>query len=348
MKAVDESRETIQKFLGAANHREIIFTGSATEANNLAIQGIAGSSEKDISSLPQVITTKIEHPSVLEPIRALEAYGKIEAVYLAVDKEGLISLEELKRALDENTILVSIGYANSEIGVIQPIQKAVKRVKEFNPRIIFHTDAVQAIQFLESDVQKLGADLMTISAHKIYGPKGIGVLYVRDGIRLEPVIYGGGQEYGLRSGTENVPLIVGFAKAIEILKEGKSNQKNIEKIKSFRNYLWEELQAAVPGISINGSLEHRLPNNLNIFIPNVDSEIFLIAFSEAGICVSSGSACASRSQKPSHVIEALGRNTREGCHLRITLGRQTNRQELDQFLKELIALLQEFGRQVRA
>ncbi|MEK7566994.1 MAG: cysteine desulfurase family protein [Patescibacteria group bacterium] len=376
MKAIDESRETLQKFLGAKTPREIIFTGSATEANNLAIFGaVWGNSEnpfrkhslvqriahsvspsdsaeggnharsaakvleKDISSLPKIITTAIEHPSVLEPIRQLAERGEVEVVYLGVDKDGLINLEELKNSIDENTFLVSIGYANNEIGTIQPIAEAVKIVKEFNKKIIFHTDAVQAIQFLESNVQKLGVDLMTISAHKIYGPKGIGALYVRDGVGLEPIIYGGGQEYGLRSGTENAPLIVGFAKAVDILASWKSDFKNIQKIKELRDYLWQKIKIRTSDVRINGAMrdkmgDKRLPNNLNIHIPHVDGEAMLVALSEAGICVSSGSACASRSQKPSHVISAIG-GTHEGLNLRVTFGRQTVERDINLFLEIL-------------
>lgn len=335
IKAVDESRATIQKFLGAKSPREIIFTGSATEANNLAIFGLYGHTT---SVKSRIITTQIEHQSVLEPIRALEKEGKIEAVYLGVDKEGLINPEELKSSINENTVLVSVGYANNEIGTIQPIQEAEKIVKELNPKTIFHTDAVQTIQFLESDVQKLGVDLMTISAHKIYGPKGIGALYVRDGVKLEPVIYGGGQEYGLRSGTENVPLIVGFAKAVEILENWKTKE-SIEKITKLRDYLWQTLAPDSSGARVNGAMgDKRLPNNLNVHIPNVDGETLLIALSEAGICVSSGSACASRSQKTSHVIIAIG-GPADGVNLRLTLGKQTDANDIEIFLKKLKALI---------
>ncbi|MCH7883178.1 cysteine desulfurase [Patescibacteria group bacterium] len=394
IKAIDEAREIVQKFLNAKMPREIIFTASATEANNLAIRGIIFSScapqtsyadtgsrqsfnKKDFNycrclsarrldrdkvaidepkacacaiyprtmsaSLPRVITTVIEHSSILEPIRALEKEGLIEAAYLDVNREGMIDLDELKKALSENTVLVSIGYANNEIGVIQPILEISKIIREFRSKrptqlLYFHTDAVQAIQFLEIDVEKLGVDMMTISAHKIYGPKGIGALYVRDGIRLDPVIYGGGQEYGLRSGTENVPLIVGFAKAIEILAAWRKNSKNIQKVQNLRDYLWEQLKSSVSGMLLNGPEEKRLPNHLSVFIPEKDSETVLVALSEQGVCVSNGAACASRSQKPSHVIGALGRK-REGCNLRITFGRGTSRKELDAFMKIFLSLL---------
>src|SRR3989344_285591 len=333
IKAVDGARGTIQKFLGARSPHEIIFAGSATEANNLATRGVVKLKTPRVAK-PRVITTRIEHPSVLEPIRRLAEHGEIEAVYLGVDKGGLINPEELKSSINENTVLVSIGYANNEIGTIQPIQEAVKIVKELNPKIIFHTDAVQAIQFLEADVKKLGVDLMTVSAHKIYGPKGIGALYVKDGIKLESVIYGGGQEYGLRSGTENVPFIVGFAKAVQILEKWKT-QTNIKKLESLRDYLWQEMQTWKRGFQVNGVMgEKLLPNNLNIHIPSADGETLLVALSEAGACVSSGSACASRSQGPSHVITAIG-GRENGANLRLTIGRQTVKDDIDAFLETL-------------
>jgi len=338
IKAVDGARGIIQKFLGASSPHEIIFTGSATEANNLAICGPLGYPVAKWGDKPKIITTQIEHQSVLEPIRRLAEREQIEAVYLGVDKEGLINLEELKSLINEDTVLVSIGHANNEIGTIQPIQEAVKIVEELNPKIIFHTDAVQAVQFLESDVQKLGVDLMTISAHKIYGPKGIGALYVRDGIKMQPVIYGGGQEYGLRSGTENVPLMVGFAKALEILARWKTKE-NIEKIAKLRDYLWQEMQIWKRGFQVNGATgEKRLPNNLNVHIPDIDGETLIVALSEAGICVSSGSACASRSQKPSHVINALG-GRETGANLRLTVGRPTSKADIDLFLEKFKPLI---------
>ncbi|MBI2039073.1 MAG: cysteine desulfurase [Candidatus Niyogibacteria bacterium] len=352
IKAVDEAREAIATFMGAAHPREIIFTGSATEANNLAIRGIVKNSVFD---KPHVVTTAIEHASVLETVRALarqnfasqnlggrEQTGTIEATILPVGSDGRVSPDAVRAAVKENTALVSIGYANNEIGTLQPVAEIAKVIREFrktqSPRLqppasslqhpVFHTDAVQAAPWLDVDVKKLGVDMMTISAHKMYGPKGAGALYVKDGIQLEPVIYGGGQEYGLRSGTENVPAIVGFAKAAEMTGEWKKSAANIGVIEKFRDDAWKEVQAIAPNAELNGPVKNRLPNNLNIFIPDVDPEIFLVALSEDGICVSSGSACAARALGESHVITAIGKGGNDGCHLRITFGRQTTEDDI--------------------
>ncbi|MBI1957401.1 MAG: cysteine desulfurase [Candidatus Niyogibacteria bacterium] len=331
IKAVDDARETIADFVGAAHPREIIFTGSATEANNLAIRGVISNAQRVVLRNQKrttlwavhIITTAIEHASVLEPIHMLEKAGIIEVAILPVSETGLITPDAVAAAVQENTALVSIGWANNEIGTIQPIADIVRAVKAKNPKILVHTDAVQAAPWLDIDVKKLGVDLMTISAHKMYGPKGIGALYVKDGIKLEPVIYGGGQEYGLRSGTENVPGIAGFAKAAEMTAKWKKNAANTCAIEKLREYAWNEIRRIVPDAELNSPLKNRLPNYLNVFIPDADPEAFLIALSEDGVCVSSGSACAARSQTLSHVIAAIGKASKKGCHLRITLGRQT-------------------------
>ena len=354
IKAVDGARETVARFVGASQPREIIFTGSATEANNLAIRGIVSNAQRVVLRnqkrttlwVAHIVTTAIEHASVLEPIRALEKAGAIEATILGVDTGGRIQPEAVTAALRENTVLVSIGLANNEIGTIQPIAEIVAAVKAKSPREaqrvvlrnqkrttlwapIIHTDAAQAAPWLDVDVRKLGVDLMTISAHKMYGPKGIGALYRKDEVKLEPILYGGGQEYGLRSGTENVPAIVGFAKAAERTAEWKENAENIRAVEELREHLWNEIRRIIPNAEVNGHPSERLPNNLNVFIPNADPDVFLIALSEDGMCVSSGSACAARSQMLSHVIQAIGKADKNGCHLRITLGRRTARTDID-------------------
>lgn len=332
--ALDAARAAIASFIGAVHPREIIFTGSATEANNLAIRGVIHT--RGSTSGPHVITTAIEHASILEPLRALERDGKAEIEYVLVDEFGLANPDEVARRVRETTVLVSVGYANNEIGTIQPIAEIARAVYAKNPKTLIHTDAVQAAMFLSTDVRNLGVDLMTVSAHKMYGPKGIGALYVKDGIHLEPIMYGGGQEYGLRSGTENVPAIVGFAKAVQLAAEWKSDAKNVANMKSLRDFTLAEIQRVVPDAKLNGHPAHRLPNNLNVFIPGVDRELFLIALSEEGICVSSGSACAARGQKISHVISALGRGDKpRGCHLRITLGIRTTRDDIIALLEAM-------------
>ena len=344
-KAIDDSREVVKNFIGASVLREIIFTGSATEANNLVIFGVLKNRQHGmLPILPHIITAQIEHESVLEPCRALEQEGSAEVTYLKPDHDGLISAGQVKDALRSETVLVSIGYANNEIGVIQPIPEISQIVKAFRkPSTIYpllHTDASQAAQFLDMNVENLGIDLMTLSAHKIYGPKGIGVLYVRAGIKLRLILYGGGQEYGLRSSTPNVPYIVGFAKALEILISWKTGD-GPKKLLELRDYLLKNILESIPYASLNGHPDKRLPNNVNIcFGSKTDGEALLIALSEAGVCVSSGAACSARSQKPSHVIQALGKSAREAsASLRITIGRMTVKEEVDDFLAILIDII---------
>ncbi len=333
-KAIDDSREVVKNFIGASALREVIFTGSATEANNLAIFGVLKIGQHSI--LPHIITTQIEHESVLESCRALEKDGSAEVTYLKPDHDGLISAGQIRDALRPETVLVSVGYANNEIGVIQPIPEISQVIRAFRkPSKLYpllHTDASQAAQFLDMNVENLGIDLMTLSAHKIYGPKGIGALYIREGIKLRPILYGGGQEYGLRSSTPNVPYIVGFAKALEILNKWKA-AGGPKKASELKDYLLKGVLGGIPYASLNGHPDKRLPNNVNICLGSkTDGEALLIALSEAGVCVSSGAACSARSQKPSHVIQALGKSAREAsASLRITLGRMTVKEEIDDF-----------------
>ena len=350
MKAVDDAREVVKNFLGASALREIIFTGSATEANNLAILGVIPRNLRT-PGVGHIITTAIEHESVLEPMRVLEKDGITQVTYLKPDSNGLISARQVMDALRPETVLVSIGYANNEIGVIQPISEIAKVIQDFRKSNqkpgshfpVFQVDAAQAAQFLDMNVERLGVDLMTLSAHKIYGPKGIGALYVRDGIKLRPILYGGGQEYGLRSSTQNVPYIVGLAYALAVTRKWQSGGGQ-QKILKLRDYLLDNILRAIQRTALNGSLEKRLPNNINIcFGGETDGEALLIALSEKGICVSSGAACSARSQKASHVIQALGKSAKEAsASLRITLGRMTTRKEADDFLAVLIDIVQKF------
>ncbi len=405
-KTVDESREKIVKSIGA-DFREVIFTGSATEANNLAIRGIAKrimnnevriknkEFKKTIihnssSIIPRIIVSAIEHESVLETARDLEKNG-VEIIYLPVDKNGIVNLKKLKEALNENTILVSIMYANNETGVIQPIAEISKIIKNFreelriknyelsdkksihqftNPPIypLFHTDAVQAFQFLNCNVNDLGVDLMTLSAHKIYGPKGMGALYINskhearnskqiqnsklklknkiqnisDFQAVSPLITGGGQEFGLRSGTENVAGIVGFAKAIELA--DKNREKEYKRISELKKYFWHQLEKIFPATQINAgqiadlrgkSKELKfLPNILNVYFPGHRAEELLIKLDLNGVAVSSGSACAAFSSKPSHVLKALGYNEKKiNSILRFSFGKFTTKGDLDTTFK---------------
>ena len=324
MSAVDRARQIVADFLGCGP-AEIIFTGSATEADNLAIYGLVKKGD-------HIITSAIEHHAVLETCRALEKRG-VEATYLPVDKDGLISVSDLDKAIKPNTALVSIMYANNEIGTVQPIQEMGKLLQDH--KILFHTDAVQAANFLDCDVEKLGVSLLTLSSHKIYGPKGVGVLYIKNGVKISPMIYGGGQEQSIRSGTENVAGIVGFGEAIKQIQDPKIKIHNI-KIRQFRDKLIKMILKLIPDSRLNGSQTNRLPNNVNISFKGAEGEAVVIALDQKGIACSTGSACSSKSLEPSHVLLALGLSHEEAHgSLRITLGRNTTEQEINRLLNVL-------------
>ncbi|MDO8676084.1 MAG: cysteine desulfurase family protein [Candidatus Azambacteria bacterium] len=342
---IDRSREKIAKFFNCG-FNEIIFTGSATEANNLAILGIARSvspaSDRNLVKTMHFITSVIEHESVLEPLKELQKIGH-EITYLPVNKDGFINISDLEKAIKNNTVLVSVIYANNEIGTIQPIKEIGKFIEKINskrreanlPKIYFHTDAVQALQFLECRPDWLKVDLMTFSGHKIYGPKGIGGLYVRKNTPIFPVISGGGQEFGLRSGTENVASIVGFAKAIELV--FKNREVQFKHILNLRDKLLNYIIKNNEEIKVNGALNpstslrtsNRLPNNLNLRFPGISNETLLVALDQAGVAVSAGSACSSRALGVSHVLKAIGLNEGQAKEsIRITLGKNTNEKEI--------------------
>jgi cysteine desulfurase len=331
MAALDRSREVIANSIGA-DFREIIFTGSATEADNLAVRGVL---ERSRIKTPKIIVSSIEHESVLETVRDLERSRSAEVVFLSVNRRGVIDLKELKNALDERVVLVSLIYANNEIGTVQPIMEAVNIIKNFRkkgPGLLFHTDAAQAFQFLNCDVAELGIDLMTLSSHKIYGPKGVGALYVHasDGnATLRPSFTGGGQEFGLRSGTENIPAIVGFAKAVELL--ASSRKLASKRIEELRKELWRGIKKTYPKAEINGvlSVDDSLPNILNVFFPGRHAQDLLTKFDLNGLAVSSGSACRARAAQSSYVIEALGHSKeRAMSSIRFSLGRPTTKEEV--------------------
>jgi cysteine desulfurase len=340
--AVDASREAIARMIGA-EFREIIFTDSATEANNLALRGAVNFYKKNNVSAkqPRIIISSIEHESVLETARALENEG-VEVMYLPVDKEGVVSLDTLKKALSENTILVSIMYVNNEIGTVQPLQEIAKIIADHkaknsaknNPSKIyplFHADAAQAFQLFDCNVKTLGVDLMTLSAHKIYGPKGIGVLKITK--ELEPEITGGGQEFGLRSGTENVPAIVGFAKAMELAAETRA--KEVKRLSELRKALWASIKKIVPHAEINGPITaSHSPHILNAYFKGHEAQDLLVKFDRAGIAVSSGSACRSRAIEPSYVLQALGfSKERATSSIRFSFGRQTTKGDVTKATK---------------
>ena len=333
--AIDRARESAAKFL-SCDAQEIVFTGSASEANNLAIFGL-------VKAKDHIITTQIEHPAILEPCRALERRG-VEVTYLPVNREGLVLVSDIEKAIKSNTVLISVMYANNEIGTIQPVAEIgellkIRRQKGKN-RIYFHTDAVQAANYLDCNVEKLGVDLLTLSCHKIYGPKGVGILYVKNDTKLQPLIYGGGQEHGLRSGTENIAGIIGMGRAIEEIQNPKVKIQII-RTRQFRDKLIRIILKSVPDCRLNGSAVQRLPNNINLSFRGLEGEALVISLDQKGIAVSTGSACSVRNLQPSHVLLALGLSAPEAHgSLRITLGRYTTQQEIEKFLKVLPGIVE--------
>jgi cysteine desulfurase len=296
--AVEHAREQIAKLIGATA-KEIIFTSGATESNNLAIKGIA---EMYKERGNHIITQVTEHKAVLDTCKRLEKYG-YRVTYLPVKADGLIDIEDLKRAIDEKTILVSIMFANNEIGVIQPVAEIGKLCHEKG--VIFHTDAVQAVGKVPVDVNAMNIDVLSLTAHKLYGPKGVGALYVRrrnPRVQISAQIDGGGHERGMRSGTLNVPSIVGFGKACEIA--GEEMASEAARLKAMRDHLREKLESALDYVEVNGSWEHRLPGNLNMSFVYVEGESLLMGIND--VAVSSGSACTSATLEPSYVLKALG------------------------------------------
>ena len=332
-----ESREKIANLLGGRAN-EIIFTSGGTESNNLALLGVFEKAFKNGILKPHIITTNIEHPAILEVCSEIERRGG-EVTYISVSEEGLISTKEVLGAVKENTILVSTMYANNEIGTIQPIKeigKVIKNWKEKNKTNYpyFHTDACQAALHLPLDVSKLGVDLMTLDSIKMYGPRGIGLLYVKSGIQISPILHGGGQEKGYRSGTENVSAILGFAKAFEIAKNLCESEST--RLSSIRDYGIKFICKNFSNSHVNGSLTERLPNNINICFPDSDSEFLVISLDVLGISVSYSSACRTiRENSSSYVISALGKENCSLSSLRITLGRETQKKDIDILVKEL-------------
>lgn len=326
-KAVEEAREKVAKAIGA-QAREIYFTGSGSEADNWALKGFAAANKKKGN---HIITTNIEHPAVLNTCKYLEAEG-FEVTYLPVDSDGLISLEELKKSIKGTTILISIMFANNEIGTIQPIQEIGAIAHEKG--IIFHTDAVQAIGNVDIDVEKLNIDLLSLSAHKFYGPKGVGALYVKKGVKISSYLHGGQQERGKRASTENIPGIVGLGRAIE-LAAGNMEAYN-KKLLNLREKTIEGLLAKVPYIRLNGHRTNRLPGNVNMSFQYIEGESLLLMLDMQGVCGSSGSACSSGSLDPSHVLMAIGL-PHEIAHgsLRLTFGDENTEEDVDFILEEI-------------
>ncbi len=326
-KAVEEAREKVAKALGA-QAREIYFTGSGSEADNWALKGIAAAYK---NKGKHIITSAIEHPAIMNSCKYLEGEG-FEVTYLPVDGDGLVSLEQLKNAIKENTILISIMFANNEIGTIQPIQEIGAFAHEKG--ILFHTDAVQAVGNIPIDVEKMNIDLLSLSGHKFYGPKGIGALYIRKGVKISSLIHGGQQERGKRASTENIPSIVGLGKAIELAT--KNLEEYNKKLISLREKTIEGLMAKIPYIRLNGHRTQRLPGNVNISFQFIEGESLLLMLDMKGVCGSSGSACSSGSLDPSHVLLAIGL-PHEIAHgsLRLSFGDENTEEDVDYILEEI-------------
>ncbi len=319
-KALEAARGTVAHWLGAKSS-EIIFTAGGTEANNLAIHGVMRRFSK-----ASVVVAAIEHESVLAPARR---YERREA---AVQPDGRLDLDDLKAKAGDNTVLVSVGYANNEIGAVQPLREISRLVAEIRRQrqaagndlpLYFHADACQAANYLDLHVARLGVDLMTLNGGKIYGPKQSGCLYVKAGIELEPLINGGGQERGLRSGTENVAAAIGFAEALKIAQT--MRREETERLRKLQKQFIDELTEVIPDITVNGSLKYRLPNNIHFTIPGQDNERLLIQLDEAGIVAAAGSACSASNEEFSHVLHAIGLDEAAArASLRFTMGRETN------------------------
>ncbi len=332
---IDEAREEIAKILGGVRPDEILFTSGGTESDNLAI---LGSARKNKEKKNHIITSKIEHHAVLHPCEKLEKEG-FEVTYLPVDKYGLVDPKDVKNALRKDTVLVSIMYANNEIGTIEPISEIAEVIKNFRKENktqfpYFHTDACQAAGYLNLNINDLGVDMLTLNGSKIYGPKGIGILYLKTGVKIEPLVYGGGQEKNLRSGTENIAGIVGLTKALKLADEKK--EEETERLLKLGKKLKEEILKTIPKTFLNGHSEKRLPNNINITILDIEGEALILHLDQYGIYTSTGSACTSHSLDPSHVILAIGLPY-EAAHgsLRFALGRYTTEEDIDYVLEKL-------------
>ena len=330
-KEIEKAREKVANLIGC-NKKEIYFTSCGSEADNTAIKGIA---YKNKIKGNHIITSKIEHHAILESCKLLEKQG-FEVTYLNVDKNGFVDLGELRNSIKDETILISVMFANNEIGTIEPIEDIAKIANERN--IIFHTDAVQAVGNVDIKVKEMGIDMLSLSGHKIYGPKGIGALYVKENIDFEKFINGGHQEKNKRAGTENTAGIVGLGKAAELAKQ--NLEQHIRKVKELRNYYVEAVNKKISNIKVNGAINARLPGNSNISFEGINGSDLLMELDNVGICASSGSACNSEEITPSHVLTAIGLDTQtaKGA-LRVTFGEFNTKDEVDYLVENLERLV---------
>jgi cysteine desulfurase len=347
--AVEKARRITADFFGATPE-EIIFTSGATESNNLAIKGIIKAfwtsgvqNGRPTSTLakPHIVTTAFEHHCVLDACKSVEKEsppaGGAEVTFVRPGRDGIIKVEDIKKAIKPNTILVSVMYVNNEIGTVQPIARIGKIIKKHNPKILFHSDATQAVNYFDCNADRLGVDLMSMSAHKIYGPKGIGALYIKKGTEIKRMQDGGGQEFNKRAGTHNVPGIVGLGTAINQIKNQSASWRTKIKIMvSLRDYLINRILKEIPEAKLNGSKIKRSPNNANFSFKNVEGESLIMMLDISGIAASTGSACTSGTLEPSHVLMSLGMK-HEDAHgsLRLTIGKYTTKKEIDYTVDEL-------------
>lgn len=341
--AVDEARQKVARALNAAKTQEIIFISCATEANNLALRGVveyARATDPRLKDgrLPHLIVSPIEHHCVYDTAKYLEKTKQAEVSWLKVDSFGLVDPNEIENLIKPETILVSVMFINNEVGTIEPLAEIGQIIRARHGNKVeypyFHTDAVQAIEYLDVDVQELGIDLLSLSGHKFHAPKGIGALYIRDGVKLTPQILGGGQEYRQRAGTENVPYIVGIGKAIEIAV--KDREQTRERVQKLRGKLINGTLQTIPNARLTGHREKRAPHIASFVFPGAEGEAIILMLDRAGIASSSGSACTSGNLEPSHVLLAMG-ISKEAAHtsLRLSLSKETTEAEIDYVLAEL-------------
>ena len=329
---IDKARERVAKLINA-DSREIFFTSCGTEADNWVLEGASDALRRKGN---HIITSRIEHHAILHTCEYLEKHG-FEVTYLDVDSEGFVHPETLEKAIRPETVLISIMMVNNEIGTIQPIKELAAVAKKHG--VLFHTDAVQGLGNVPVDVKDLGVDFLSMSAHKIYGPKGIGALYMRRGIRISTFMHGGAQESKKRAGTENTAGIVGFGKAAEMAMKGLS--EHIRHSTDLRNYFWEKIESSISGVQLNGPKDKRHPGNLNISFDYIEGEAILLLLNGNGISVSTGSACSSKSLAPSHVLDAIGVSiTKMNGTIRFTVGDFTTREDIDYVVDVLIKVVE--------
>ena len=332
-RAISEARRRVASLINCSPE-EIYFTSCGSESDNTALKGIAYAKKENGN---HIITSKIEHPAILNSCKNLESKG-FKISYIDVDKDGILNLEKLESEITDKTILISIMYANNEIGTIEPIREIAQIAHSHG--IIFHTDAVQAVGNIPIDVKKMNIDMLSLSGHKLYAPKGIGALYVKDGIEFERFMDGGHQEKNKRSGTENVAEIVALGKACQIAENNIEQYQ--EKLKGLRDYCLKEIQEKIPDIHINGTMEKRLPGNINISFKDLNSGELLLRLDEVGICASGGSACSSKEASPSHVLTAIGLPSElsKGA-LRLTFGDYNTNEDVEYLVENLVRIVEE-------